>query len=215
MDMERGRAILQIPEAVLRELLAECGRMGREETWAWLRGIWALRCSVYLPKNGYYVTLSVKEPWKSERRLLWILRSAGVVPGVRRRGECTEYMLRSQDDIVTCLSRMGFVRTSLALEEINIFRSLRGRANKLVNCDSANIAKSIGAAREQMEIVRKIESEGLWDQISPAMAEVARARGANPSASLRELGQMLSKPVSKSTVEYRWRKLESFINEKF
>jgi DNA-binding transcriptional regulator WhiA len=49
--------------------------------------------------------------------------------------------------------------------------------------------------------------------MTPIQTELAAARRANPSASLGELGQMLSRPVSKSTVEYRWRKLESLIDD--
>jgi DNA-binding protein WhiA len=90
-------------------------------------------------------------------------------------------------------------------------RSIRERANKIVNCDSANIEKSLAAARAQLSMVDALDERGLWDEVPPALAELAKARRANPSASLGELGQILSKPVSKSTVEYRWRKLEFLI----
>ncbi|MDR1885527.1 MAG: DNA-binding protein WhiA [Synergistaceae bacterium] len=214
LDRKRGRAAVEIPLPVYEELVTAWDSPAYDDMWLWLRGAWALRCSVYAPRNGYYVAIRVGEDDKLGRRLLKTLRTAGIVPRTRRRGSGAEFMLRSEEQIATCLSRMGCVRTCLALEEIAIVRSLKSRANKLVNCDSANIDKSLSAAREQLELVRKIESEGLWDVLPPAMAEMARARGENPSVSLRELGQMLSKPVSKSTVEYRWRRLGTIINDK-
>jgi DNA-binding transcriptional regulator WhiA len=64
-----------------------------------------------------------------------------------------------------------------------------------------------------MRLVETLDEKGLWSEISPQLAEVARVRREHPSASLGELGQILTKPVSKSTVEYRWKKLEAFLTE--
>jgi DNA-binding protein WhiA len=122
-------------------------------------------------------------------------------------------MIRGLEDIVTVLAGMGLVRTSLVFEETAVLRSARGTANKLTNCDSANIGKTLEAARLQMRLVDALDAHGLWNAISPQLAEVARTRREPPSASLGELGQILSKPVSKSTVEYRWKKLEAFLAE--
>jgi hypothetical protein len=214
LDRKYGRVMFEIPEKLYEELASAAGGARGAKTWVWLRGIWALCASVYLPRSGYYAAICVRDDDRLSAKLLKVLSAAGISPGVRLRGGSAEYMLRSEEQIVTCLTLMGLVRTSLALEEIAIVRSLRSRANKLVNCDSANIDKSLAAARDQLELVRRIESEGLWNLLPPAVAEIARARGNNPSASLRELGQMLPKPVSKSTVEYRLRRLETIINDK-
>jgi DNA-binding protein WhiA len=83
----------------------------------------------------------------------------------------------------------------------------------MTNCDRANIGKTIEAARLQMRLVETLDERGLWGEISPRLAEVARTRREHPSASLGEIGQILSKPVSKSTVEYRWKKLGAFLAE--
>ncbi|MDR1482044.1 MAG: DNA-binding protein WhiA [Synergistaceae bacterium] len=214
LDKKRGRVMFEVPEEIYEELVSAAGSPRRARKWSWLRGIWAVCASVYLPRRGYYVAICVRDNDELAAKLLKFLTEEGVMPSVRSRGGSAEYMLRSEEQIMTCLTRMGLMRTSLALEEIAIVRSLRSRANKLVNCDSANIGKSLAAAREQLELVRKIEFEGLWDQLPPAVAEIARARGDNPSASLAELGQALPKPVSKSTVEYRLRRLEKIVNDK-
>jgi hypothetical protein len=100
------------------------------------------------------------------------------------------------------------------LEDTAVIRSVREMANKMVNCDAANIASTLAAARSQIALVEAIDENRLWSELPPNLAEIARARRENPSASLRELGQILSKPVTKSTVEYRWKKLETVIGEK-
>ena len=142
------------------------------------------------------------------------LRSAAVAPKVRINRGRTEYMIRDIEGVVTILSRMGLVRTSLLLEDKAVIRSVRGMANKMVNCDAANIASTLAAARLQIALVNAIDEKELWSKLPPQLAEIARVRRENPSASLRELGQILSKPVTKSTVEYRWKKLEAVIGKK-
>ena len=142
------------------------------------------------------------------------LRSAAVTPKIRINRGRTEYMVRDIEGVVTVLSRMGLVRTSLLLEDTAVIRSVRGMANKMVNCDSANIASTLAAARSQMALVDAIDGKKLWSELPPYLAEIARVRRENPSASFRELGQILSKPVTKSTVEYRWKKLETVIGGK-
>ena len=211
LDRAQGKARFRIAASSYRNFVDERERLGRKETWAWARGAWAGCGSFYLPRSGYYMTLRLPDSQGLEARLRKIFRSAGVIPGSRVKQGRTELMLRDQEQIVTCFSRMGLVRSSLFLEETAIMRSLKNRANKLVNCDEANINKSLDAARAQLALVERIDAEGLWEELAPEFAELARVRRANPSASLRELGQILSRPVSKSTVEYRWRKLETMI----
>ena len=146
-------------------------------------------------------------------RLQGILKSAGFVLGVRKKSAQREIMVRDQQQIVTFLLRLGFVHTALALEETAIYRSMRSHANKLVNCDAANINKSLEAAQNQMKLIRELEEHNFIDELPDPLKELVYARKRNPSISLKELGQSLPRPISKSTVEYRWRKLENMLYE--
>lgn len=211
LDRALGKARFRVAVSSYREFVSRRERLKKDEMWAWVRGAWAGCGSFYLPRSGYYMTLRLPDSRGLEARLRKIFQSGGIAPGSRIKQGRTELMLRNQEQIVTCFSRMGLVRSSLLLEETAIMRSLKNRANKLVNCDEANINKSLDAARAQLALVEQIDAECLWGELSPEFVELARARRANPSASLRELGQILSRPVSKSTVEYRWRKLETMI----
>lgn len=120
--------------------------------------------------------------------------------------------MRDQRQIATFLSRLGFVQSVLALEETAIYRSMRSHANKLVNCDAANISKSVRAAQDQMSLIRKLEEIGAVEDLPDILKELVAARKANPSVSLRA-GAKYVRPISKSTVEYRWRKLENILNK--
>jgi DNA-binding protein WhiA len=206
LDKNKGKALFRLSA----EFYSAHARPAAKK-WAWLRGAWGGCGALYTPHHGYYMAFRAPGGRNCGAQVDSILRGASITPGVRANRGGAEYMIRDLEAIVTVLSRMGLVKTSLLLEETAVIRSVRGAANKMVNCDSANIASTLAAARAQMALVDHIDMNGLWNELPPRIAEMARARRENPSASLRELGQLLSKPVSKSTVEYRWRKLETII----
>jgi DNA-binding transcriptional regulator WhiA len=213
MDRKQGRASFLLTPDILREITGGSALRNGSERWAWFRGLWGGCGALYLPQSGYYMTFRPQGAASGERAKA-ILNSAGTPPAVREKRGRAEYTLRDQEQIVTCLSKMGLVKSSLILEETAIVRSIRNRVNKVINCDSANIRKTVEAARNQLALVDRIDAEGLWDLLTPVQAELASKRRLNPSASLSELGQLMSRPVSKSTVEYRWRKLDSILKSK-
>lgn len=185
----------------------------KKRNWNWVRGMWGTCGALYMPKTGYYLVLRPPARNGSSERIRSILRSAGFSLGARKKSRTFELMLRDQQQIVTFLSRLGFVKTVLALEETAIYRSMRSRANKLVNCDSANINKTLEAAGRQMKLINELEEAGITEELPEELRELIFARKRNPSISLRELGQNLPRPISKSTVEYRWRKCEKILHK--
>lgn len=184
----------------------------RSRNWSWVRGLWGSCGALYIPKTGYYLTLRPPARNSVVERMRGIFKSAGFAVCEREKNGGRELMLRDQQQITTFLSRMGFVSSILNLEEIAIYRQVRSHANKLVNCDSANINKSLEAARKQLRLIETIEAEGLLAELPEVMRELIFARKNNPSMSLKEIGQTLPRPISKSTVEYRWRKLEVILH---
>jgi len=196
-----------------RKILQRSLKAGkRKRNWNWVRGLWGSCGALYVPKTGYHLVLRPPEGAAAER-IQGILKSAGFTVGVRKKGSARELMLRDQQQIVTFLSRIGFMQSALALEETAMFRSMRSHANKLVNCDAANICKSVNAAKDQLRLIAELERSGAISELPDSLSELVFARKVNPSISLKELGQSLPRPISKSTVEYRWKKLENIINE--
>lgn len=210
---QKSRATFSV-SAACAEKIFERGRgfARRSRNWNWVRGLWGACGALYIPKTGYYLVLRPPSRNGAAERMLRILKSAGFASGSRKKGDGKELMLRDQQQIATLLSRMGFVGTILQLEETAIYRQIRSHANKLVNCDSANINKSLEAARSQLKLIDALEAEGLTDEMPEPLRELVFARRNNPSMSLKELGQTLPRPISKSTVEYRWRKIESILH---
>lgn len=202
-------------EAKLSEEIFSRVSLSKRKTrnWNWVRGLWGSCGALYIPKAGYHLVMRPPARNGAADRLQGILKSAGFSVGVRKKGGMRELMLRDQQQIVTFLSRLGFVQTTLALEETAIYRLMRSHANKLVNCDSANINKTLEAARSQMKLIRQLEEIGILEELPDALRELIYARKRNPIISLKELGQTLPRPISKSTVEYRWRKCENLLHK--
>lgn len=192
---------------------AECQRMSFEQPSDWLRGLWCAAGALYLPQNGYYMYIRTANG-SIAARAADVLRELDCSPVLRERNGAVEISLRDQQEIAACMTSIGAVKTSLKLEETALLRSLKSKANKLVNCDNANIGKTVAAASSQLAIVKIIEDASMWDELPFDLAEIARLRREEPSASLRELGAMTKDRVSKSTVEYRWKKLEKLLTQK-
>lgn len=207
----KGHLALEVPQFMIEKaqgILRLLHESSPSVRWAWLRGIWGGLGALYLPQTGYYLVFRFEQKKRPiEEKAAALLNLSGIRYTERFRSFHTDLLIRDQAQIVAFLSGLGLFGTSLALEERSLMRSMRNRANKLVNCDSANIRKSLDAAERQVELAEQVLSAGLFDRLAPSYRELVKARLENPSASLRELGQMLSRPVTKSTVEYRWSRL--------
>ncbi len=209
-DLKGHPALSVSPALIERAFLVSRGVPERnpQARWAWLRGIWGVLGSLYLPQTGYYLVIRVEEKKVFLReKAVSLLKQAGVRFAERLRSPHVDILIRDQGQIVSFLTGLNLFRTGLLLEEKSVMRSMRNRANKLVNCDSANIRKSLDAAERQMELAERVVFTGLLDRLPVPFRELVQIRLENPSISLRELGQLLSRPVTKSTVEYRWSRL--------
>ena len=95
----------------------------------------------------------------------------------------------------------------MTLENIRILKEMRNSVNRKVNCETANINKTVNAAVKQIEDIRLIESKMGFHSLNEGLAEIAEPRLQYPEATLKELGMMLNPQVGKSGVNHRLRKL--------
>src|SRR5690606_30217812 len=136
-----------------------------------------------------------------------VLQAAGLRAGqVERRGRALVY-LKDADEIGELLGMMGGHAALLLLESRRVAKDVRSSVNRLVNCDTANVAKTVNASLRQIAAIRRLSMKIGLDGLPPALAVVARARLDHPYASLEELGARLSPPLSKSGVQYRMERL--------
>ena len=115
--------------------------------------------------------------------------------------------IKEGDQIVDILNVMEAPVALMELENIRILRGMRGNVNRQVNCETANINKTVSAAVKQMEDIRFIQETIGLDGLPESLQDMARLRLERPEATLKELGQALEPPVGKSGVNHRLRKL--------
>lgn len=208
----KGRVSLKIDKFLGGDLMSRFGRSPRSthDSWNWLRGVFGSCGSLFLPRTGYYMVFRLPStlPDNLEKSVTRVLKTNRIPFRGRWRYGFKETVIRDQSAIVGMLSNMHLFRTSLILEEKAMLRSMRDRANKIVNCDFSNIRRTIETAEKQIQIARVFLENGSINTLPDALRDVITSRIENPTATLKELGQHLSRPVSKSTIEYRWRKIE-------
>ncbi|MBQ7155338.1 MAG: DNA-binding protein WhiA [Synergistaceae bacterium] len=176
-------------------------------SWYWLKGLWGSTGGLYFPKSGYYLTLIVSDPETAA-----ITRSALGLTGLSWSERRHEFTIRSHDDATTFLCNAGMPAGALDFDNMALMRSVRNRATRESNYDSANIARTLKAAGEQAELARKIIAEGMLDALPANLRELAELRLEYPEESLGGLGKKLTSPVTKATVRYMWRKIKEILD---
>ena len=177
-------------------------------SWQWLKGLWGSTGGLYFPKSGYYLTLII-----TDKNISDITRSIIKLTGLSWKEHRNEFTLRNHDDIMTFLHKSGMTSGALEFDSMVMMRSLRNRVNLERNYDAANIARSVNAARRQIELARKIVAEGMLESLPENLREVVELRLAYPDESLEGLGEKLKRKIKKSAVKYRWDKIQKIISE--
>jgi len=96
---------------------------------------------------------------------------------------------------------------------MKIYKDIRNKANRIANCDAANIDKVVKAAMKQIEDIKLIDRAVGIDSLSEELREVAQLRLDNTDMSLQEIGESLSEPISRSGVNHRFQKLAKMAEE--
>ncbi|MDU5612967.1 MAG: DNA-binding protein WhiA, partial [Slackia sp.] len=126
---------------------------------------------------------------------------------LKRRNSFIVYM-KSGPSILAFLAFTGAHQGALSMESERVRKSVRNDINRKINAEIANQAKSAASAVDQIVSIRKIVESGKVSSLSPGLQEFVYLRLHNPNASLKELGEKASPPLSKSAVYHRVRRLE-------
>ena len=121
--------------------------------------------------------------------------------------------LKEGAQIVDVLNVMEAHQSLMELENIRILKDMRNTVNRKVNCETANINKTVSAAVKQIDDIRYIEETKGLDKLPEGLKDMALTRLTYPEASLKELGALLQNPVGKSGVNHRLRKLSEMAEE--
>lgn len=131
---------------------------------------------------------------------------------IKRKGNNVIY-IKEGDQITDMLNIMGAYNSLFQIENIKIVKQMRNDVNRLVNCETANLNKTVNASIKQIRYIKLIEKKIGLKRLPKNLREIAELRTKYPDESLKELGKMLNPPIGKSGVNHRLRKIEKIALE--
>ncbi len=173
---------------------------------AFLRGAFLANGSISDPNKSYHFELVCKTMGqaKQAQELMQLFDLDAKI--VERKGHMVVY-LKEGAQIVDMLNVMEAYVALMNLENVRILKDMRNQINRGVNCEAANIQKTVNAARKQVADIELIRDTIGFDELPAHLKEIAILRLENPDTPLKELGTLLDPPVGKSGVNHRLRKL--------
>ncbi len=196
--------VLGPPDAVITQNVC-CKR-------AFLRGAFLSSGSMSNPKKAYHLEIVVSDLEKANQ-LRDILQTFSIEAKIILRKKNYVVYIKEGSQIVDLLNVMEAHTALMDLENVRILKEMRNSINRQVNCEAANITKTVNAAAKQIDDIIYIrDNVGLGD-LADGLEDIARIRIDYPEASLKELGAMLLPPIGKSGVNHRLRKLSQIADQ--
>lgn len=179
---------------------------------AFIRGAFLAAGSISDPEKFYHfeIVCSVKE--KAEQ-LQAIINSFDIESKIVTRKKYYVVYIKEGAQIVEVLNVMEAHVALMNLENVRIIKEMRNSVNRKVNCETANINKTVSAAVKQIEDINYIKGHMRLESLSEGLEDIAKIRLEYPDATLKELGKMLTPEVGKSGVNHRLRKLSNIAQE--
>ncbi len=180
---------------------------------AYLRGAFLAGGSVNHPETSYHLEIaSVYEEHTAS--LCNMMNDYNLNAKMLERKNGFIVYLKEAEKITDFLNVIGAHSALLFFEDIRIMKDMRNSVNRLVNCDTANLNKTVGAAMRQVENIRFIEKEIGLETLPDKLREVAELRVKHQDMTLKELGEALQgKTISKSGINHRLRKIDEIADK--
>ena len=176
------------------------------------RGIFLGSGSVNNPENKYHLEIILSNK-RNAQIIKDLLEKMQIHLKELERKNGYSLYIKEGEEISRFLAFIGANSSVIKFEEIRVIREIKNNVNRKVNCETANLNKTINAAVRQIEAIKKLRATGKFKNLSDNLKEIANLRLENPDASLVELGQMLKEPIGKSGVNHRLNQLIELARE--
>lgn len=173
---------------------------------AYIRGAFLASGSVSDPQKSYHLEIVCQQKERAAV-LQQVMKELGMDARIVARKKNDVVYLKEGEQILAFLASIGATQHLFAMENVRILKEMRNNLNRQVNCEAANLNKTVSAAVRQIEDIRFIEACGEFKNLPDNLRAMAETRLEYPDASLKELGELLQPPVGKSGVNHRLRKL--------
>lgn len=194
------------------KIKSEVELASEEKKKAFVRGLFLGSGSINNPENEYHLEVILTEEENLDFAIM-LLKELGVTAKKMVTKNKFSFYIKDGEEISMFLALIGANKAVMQFEDIRIQREMRGKVNRLVNCEAANLNKTINAAVEQISAIEKLQKTGEFNKLDDNLKEIAILRLENPELPLIELGKMLKEPVGKSGVNYRLKKIVDLAKE--
>lgn len=182
------------------------------EKKAYIRGAFMGSGSITDPKKGYHLEF-VSENESNAYFLRDTINEFGLKSKVIMRKEKYIIYIKDSEQISDFLSLIGAYNSVLNYENVRVIKEMRNNVNRIVNCETANLNKTVKSSYDQVEDIRLIEREIGIENLDEDLKAIAKIRLENRSMSLNDIANSLEPKLSKSTVNYRFKKLRRIANK--
>jgi DNA-binding protein WhiA len=180
---------------------------------SYLRGVFLACGTISDPEKGYRLEMACRHE-DYLRSVAEVLGQYDIKSGKTTRKSHVVLYMKEAESVTAFLGLIGAHKALLELENIRVVREVRNGVNRRVNFELANVDKTNTAAQTQLATIREIQKTMGLDALPESLGRLAQLRLDNPEVSLKELGEMMEPPISKSGVYHRFAKMAKLCGER-
>lgn len=188
------------------QILKLNSKQGEDPIKAMLRGMFLGSGAINNPEKTNQLSIGVNTQEIAEL-ILKNLEENDIKLKIIKKNDNYHIYTKDGEEISKILAFIGANKAVLEFENIRIEREMRNKINRIVNCEGANLNKTMNASIEQIEAINKLKKSKKFEQLDENLKEIAEIRLKNPNANLMQISQMLKEPIGKSGVNYRLKKI--------
>lgn len=212
IDMQGKNYVITMQNKNIAEIITDIKTENDEEDRAYVRGCFLGSGSINNPENKYHIEFIVKDRNIADE-ILQILNKYNIHFKKLEKENAVSIYSKDGEEISKFLAFIGANSSVLKFEDIRVYRDMRNNVNRIVNCETANLSKTVNAAVKQIDAINKLKESGKYNSLSENLKEIAELRIKYPEVSLIELGKMLNPPIGKSGVNHRMKAILKLVEE--
>lgn len=212
IDMQGKNYVITMQNKNIAKIITDIKTENDEEDRAYVRGCFLGSGSINNPENKYHIEFIVKDRNIADE-ILQILNKYNIHFKKLEKENAVSLYSKDGEEISKFLAFIGANSSVLKFEDIRVYRDMRNNVNRIVNCETANLSKTVNAAVKQIDAINKLKESGKYNSLSENLKEIAELRIKYSDVSLVELGKMLNPPIGKSGVNHRMKAIVKLVEE--
>ena len=178
---------------------------------ALVRGMFLGAGAINNPEKTNQLTIGVSSE-ESAKLILENLEENDIKFKIIKKSDNYHIYTKDGEEISKALALIGANKAVLEFENLRIEREMRNKINRIVNCEGANLNKTMNASIEQIEAINRLKKNRKFQKLDKNLKEIAEIRLKNPNANLTQIAQLMKEPIGKSGVNYRLKKIVELAN---